>query len=151
MGKLGDQLTGNLTKILMMLQVREPHPDIGCWWALYDYGQEAIGSWAKDHVHAYPGAHRPRALQPESVQTTLCWSLRCELHVKGSRQIRNALSPESHPFLTSPLSVAMRRYTLAGCHLGIAAVLQHVHAPQREAQASFEGPDDCAPNSGISA
>ena len=40
-------------------RVREPHPDIGCWWALYDYGQDAIGGWAKDHVHPYPGLSLP--------------------------------------------------------------------------------------------
>ena len=32
-----------------------PHPDIGCWWALYDYGLEAVRGWAPDHKHPYPG------------------------------------------------------------------------------------------------
>jgi [acyl-carrier-protein] S-malonyltransferase len=37
-------------------KVREPHPDIGCWWTLYDYGQETIAKWPKDYKHPYPGA-----------------------------------------------------------------------------------------------
>ena len=35
---------------------KEPHPDIGCWQTLYDYGQE-VKSWAKDYRHPYPGYH----------------------------------------------------------------------------------------------
>ena len=34
----------------------EPHPDIGCWWALYDYGLEAVKAWPKAHKQPYPGA-----------------------------------------------------------------------------------------------
>lgn len=34
---------------------REPHSDIGCWQALYDYGPETVKSWAKDYKHPYPG------------------------------------------------------------------------------------------------
>ena len=40
------------------LQVREPHPDIGCWWTLYDYGLDTVKTWAKDYKHVYPGASR---------------------------------------------------------------------------------------------
>lgn len=34
---------------------REPHPDIGCWQTLYDYGPETVKSWTKDYKHPYPG------------------------------------------------------------------------------------------------
>lgn len=34
---------------------RQPHPHIGCWWTLYDYGAEKIKTWAPDHIHSYPG------------------------------------------------------------------------------------------------
>lgn len=37
------------------LQVREPHPDIGCWWTLYDYGLDSVKTWAKDYKREYPG------------------------------------------------------------------------------------------------
>jgi len=30
--------------------VPEPHPDIGDWWTLYDYGPEAVRKWAKECV-----------------------------------------------------------------------------------------------------
>ncbi|DBB12917.1 TPA: hypothetical protein ACH3X3_005670 [Trebouxia sp. C0006] len=33
---------------------QEPHPDIGCWQTLYDYGPDAVKSWAKDYKHPYP-------------------------------------------------------------------------------------------------
>ena len=33
-----------------------PHPDVGCWWSLYDYGLERVKAWAPDYKHPYPGA-----------------------------------------------------------------------------------------------
>jgi len=33
---------------------KEPHPDVGDWWALYDYGLDTIKGWAIDHKHPYP-------------------------------------------------------------------------------------------------
>lgn len=33
---------------------KEPHPDIGDWWALYDYGLDAIKTWDKNYKHPYP-------------------------------------------------------------------------------------------------
>lgn len=35
---------------------REPHPDVGCWWTLYDYGIDVVKTWAVDYKHPYPGA-----------------------------------------------------------------------------------------------
>ena len=32
-----------------------PHPDIGCWWTLYDYDLEAVKAWPVDYQHPYPG------------------------------------------------------------------------------------------------
>ncbi|KDD73370.1 hypothetical protein H632_c2247p0, partial [Helicosporidium sp. ATCC 50920] len=37
-------------------KARRPHPDVGCWWTLYDYGPERVRSWAPDYVHPYPEA-----------------------------------------------------------------------------------------------
>ena len=31
-----------------------PHRDMGCWWALYDYGLERVRSWGASHRHPYP-------------------------------------------------------------------------------------------------
>ncbi|GBF91835.1 hypothetical protein Rsub_04940 [Raphidocelis subcapitata] len=31
-----------------------PHPDIGDWWALYDYGPETVASWPADFAPPYP-------------------------------------------------------------------------------------------------
>lgn len=36
------------------VQAPEPHPDIGDWWALYDYGPEVVGRWEKGHRPPYP-------------------------------------------------------------------------------------------------
>ena len=36
-------------------KVRQPHPDIGCWWTLYDYGLDKVKTWDKDYEHPYPG------------------------------------------------------------------------------------------------
>jgi hypothetical protein len=33
-----------------------PHPDVGDWWALYDYGLEEVSAWPQDYEHPYPGA-----------------------------------------------------------------------------------------------
>jgi [acyl-carrier-protein] S-malonyltransferase len=35
-------------------KVRMPHPDIGCWWTLYDYGLDTVREWAFDYKHPYP-------------------------------------------------------------------------------------------------
>ena len=35
--------------------MRQPHPDIGCWWTLYDYGLDKVKTWDKDYEHPYPG------------------------------------------------------------------------------------------------
>lgn len=40
---------------LQVKKVRQPHPDIGCWWTLYDYGLDAVKKWDKDYKHPYPG------------------------------------------------------------------------------------------------
>jgi hypothetical protein len=32
-----------------------PHHDVGDWWALYDYGLEAVSAWRGDYQHPYPG------------------------------------------------------------------------------------------------
>jgi hypothetical protein len=31
------------------------HPDLGDWWALYDYGAETVAAWPADYQHPYPG------------------------------------------------------------------------------------------------
>lgn len=36
-------------------KAKEPHPDIGCWWTLYDYGLDVVKAWPKDYKHVYPG------------------------------------------------------------------------------------------------
>ena len=41
-------------------KVREPHPDIGCWQTLYDYGPDTVKTWAKDYKHPYPGCWHER-------------------------------------------------------------------------------------------
>lgn len=46
-------------------KVREPHPDIGCWWTLYDYGLDTIKTWDKDYVHPYPGKSQQRIIGNE--------------------------------------------------------------------------------------
>ena len=35
-------------------KARCPHPDIGDWWALYDYGAEAIRTWPLGFQPPYP-------------------------------------------------------------------------------------------------
>ncbi|MEW5315467.1 MAG: hypothetical protein WDW38_006893 [Sanguina aurantia] len=39
-------------------KVRQPHPDIGDWWAVYDYGLETVKGWALDYRHSYPEVRR---------------------------------------------------------------------------------------------
>ncbi len=34
---------------------RLPHPDVGCWWTLYDYGLDRVKTWEPDYKHPYPG------------------------------------------------------------------------------------------------
>ncbi|KAI7846366.1 hypothetical protein COHA_000078 [Chlorella ohadii] len=32
----------------------QPHPDIGCWWTVYDYGLETVRGWNPGYKHPYP-------------------------------------------------------------------------------------------------
>ena len=51
-------------------KVRQPHPDIGCWWTLYDYGLDKVKTWDKDYEHPYPGeamSATPMSATPISV------------------------------------------------------------------------------------
>ncbi|GAX86038.1 hypothetical protein CEUSTIGMA_g13453.t1 [Chlamydomonas eustigma] len=47
-------LLGLEAKYAHVQKVRCPHPDIGDWWALYDYGLKAIKAWPADYEHPYP-------------------------------------------------------------------------------------------------
>ena len=71
--EIQDALAALEDKYAHVPRVREPHPDIGCWWALYDYGQDAIGGWAKDHIHPYPGV----GLVNSSKHALFCWRSSC--------------------------------------------------------------------------
>ena len=52
------QMNGVVSTCQQVQKVREPHPDIGCWWTLYDYGLDAVRAWDKTYVHPYPGMSR---------------------------------------------------------------------------------------------
>lgn len=43
-----------LTVFRLRTQARQPHPDIGDWWTLYDYGIQAVKAWPVDYQHPYP-------------------------------------------------------------------------------------------------
>ena len=34
------------------------HPDLGCWWTLYDYGLDFVQTWAHDYKPDYPESRR---------------------------------------------------------------------------------------------
>ena len=51
-------------------KVREPHPDIGCWWTLYDYGLEAVKKWDKEYKHPYPGKMPPFDMSKTCCEST---------------------------------------------------------------------------------
>ena len=55
-GDIRSRLQDLETRYANVKKARQPHPDIGCWWALYDYGLDAIKKWPLDHKHVYPGA-----------------------------------------------------------------------------------------------
>ncbi|EIE22430.1 ankyrin [Coccomyxa subellipsoidea C-169] len=62
-------------KYAKVKKVREPHPDIGCWWTLYDYGLDAIKKWDKEYKHPYPGESHPRDvhIRPCKLKTNMHW------------------------------------------------------------------------------
>ncbi len=49
---------------------RVPHTDIGCWWTLYDYGQEEVAKWPVDYVHSYPGERAPTRSRRQGLKDT---------------------------------------------------------------------------------
>mmetsp|Transcript_12728 Transcript_12728/g.21593 ORF Transcript_12728/g.21593 Transcript_12728/m.21593 type:complete len:534 (+) Transcript_12728:133-1734(+) len=47
-------------KYKAVVKKREPHPDVGDWWAVYDYGLDSVKTWAKDYHHPYPEMEKAR-------------------------------------------------------------------------------------------
>ncbi len=41
-----------------------PHPDVGDWWVLYDYGLEEVATWPQDYQHPYPGERHECSRMP---------------------------------------------------------------------------------------
>ena len=63
----------------------EPHPDVGDWWALYDYGLEAVAKWPKAYKPPYPEALKR---QKESAKER--WGARESARERGG-SLRQAL------------------------------------------------------------
>lgn len=49
-----DKLLALEKKYAGVAKARHPHPDIGCWWTLYDYGLERVKTWDAEYRHPYP-------------------------------------------------------------------------------------------------
>ena len=41
-------------KYASVAKVRQPHPHVGDWWTIYDYGLDAVKTWKPDYKHPYP-------------------------------------------------------------------------------------------------
>lgn len=52
-------------------KAKEPHPDIGCWWTLYDYGLDAVKTWAKEYKRVYPGEQIGSPHSQEAIPTSV--------------------------------------------------------------------------------
>jgi hypothetical protein len=57
-------------------KARRPHPDIGCWWTLYDYGVDVVKGWAVDYVHPYPGEGGDARAKTKKKGAIFFWSTR---------------------------------------------------------------------------
>ena len=60
---------------------QEPHPDIGCWQTLYDYGPDVVKFWAKDYKHPYPGIVFTHRTSKTHTYTSMCKAYKA-LHPK---------------------------------------------------------------------
>ena len=49
------KLLGLEAKYAEVPKIPLPHPDLGDWWTLYDYGLEAVSKWPRDYKQPYPG------------------------------------------------------------------------------------------------
>ncbi|KAF5836458.1 hypothetical protein DUNSADRAFT_5905 [Dunaliella salina] len=63
-------------------KVRVPHADIGDWWALYDYGLEAIKTWPLDYKPQYPEEVK-RQLEQKAIKAAHCKAFLDELKANG--------------------------------------------------------------------
>ena len=57
-GPTRDALLALNEKYSLTTKTPVPHADIGDWWALYDYGPEAVYAWPADHKPNYPERRR---------------------------------------------------------------------------------------------
>ncbi|GFH12809.1 uncharacterized protein HaLaN_08563, partial [Haematococcus lacustris] len=61
--ELRPQLQALDKKYASVPKAREPHPFIGDWWTLYDYGLDTVKTWAKDYVHPFPEERKRKGSQ----------------------------------------------------------------------------------------
>lgn len=54
-GAIRGKLLGLEKKYAGVAKKPQPHPDLGCWWTLYDYGSESVKAWDRAYKHPYPG------------------------------------------------------------------------------------------------
>ena len=57
-GAIRGKLLGLEKKYAGVAKKAQPHPDLGCWWTLYDYGLESVKAWDRTYKHPYPGVTR---------------------------------------------------------------------------------------------
>lgn len=74
-----------------------PHHDIGCWWALYDYGLDRIKAWAASHKQHYPGVAARGALTGAGRRACPAGSCRAARpHIPRARFFSSHLPPPAH-------------------------------------------------------
>ena len=65
-------------------KTREPHPDIGDWWALYDYGLDTIKKWPRDYDPKYPEVtHRAKLDAAKEAEKVARKARRAEKAARG--------------------------------------------------------------------
>ncbi|KAK2076516.1 hypothetical protein QBZ16_001042 [Prototheca wickerhamii] len=57
-GEIRSKLLALEKKYASVAKAPLPHPDIGCWWTIYDYGLDRVKTWAPEYKHPYPGMLR---------------------------------------------------------------------------------------------
>ena len=92
-GPTRDALRALNEKYAETAKVPAPHRDIGDWWALYDYGPDAVYAWPANHKPSYPEQRRNERASNEKRE----WKLKRKAARESAIAIEVAKREKSPP------------------------------------------------------
>jgi [acyl-carrier-protein] S-malonyltransferase len=82
-------------------KAKEPHPHIGCWWTVYDYGLEAVKKWDVAYVHPYP---EEKKRQRDAAERKAAKDARRKARAEAAAKGETTISPAPRRVASGPVA-----------------------------------------------